>query len=131
MKNLRLSQSLGDILSAGSGCKLAAIACCKCAWGKFRQLLPLLTNRNLPLLQRLGVFNMSTCVRSVMLHAGETWAMTVATMNRMRRNDCALIHWIYNVKAKDEVSSDSLLSMLGIQDLYVVLCTSIIRCLDM
>ena len=36
---------LGDMFSAGGGCELAAITGCKCAWGKFRQLLPLLTNR--------------------------------------------------------------------------------------
>ena len=53
--------------------------------------------------------------------------MTAATMNSMRRNDRAMIHWICNVKAKDEVSSDSLLSMLGIQDLDVVLRTSRMR----
>ena len=45
----------------------------------------------------------------------------------MRRNDRAMIRWICNVKAKDEVSSDSLLSMLGIQDLDVVLRTSRMR----
>ena len=28
---------LGDMLSAGGGCDLAAITRCKCAWGKFRQ----------------------------------------------------------------------------------------------
>ena len=39
-------------VSAGGGCELAAITRCKCAWGKFRQLLPLLTNRHLPLLTR-------------------------------------------------------------------------------
>ena len=43
---------LGDVLSAGGGCELAAVTRCKSAWGKFRQLLPLLTNRNLPLLTR-------------------------------------------------------------------------------
>ena len=43
---------LGDMLSAGGGCELAAVARCKSAWGKFRQLLSLLTNRNLPLLTR-------------------------------------------------------------------------------
>ena len=43
---------LGDMLSAGGGCELAAITCCKCAWGKFFQLLPLLTNRQVPLLTR-------------------------------------------------------------------------------
>ena len=116
---------LEDMLSAGDGCELAAVTHCRCAWGKFRQLLPLLTNRNLPLLTRGRVY--SSCVRSVMLHAAETWAMTVATLNRLQRNDHAMIHWICNVKAKDEVSSDSLLSKLGIQGLDVVLCTSRMR----
>ena len=73
---------LEDMLSAGSGCELAAVTRCKCAWDKFRQLLPLLTNRNLPLLTRGRVS--STCFRNVILHAAETWAMTAATMNRMR-----------------------------------------------
>ena len=80
---------LGDMLSAGGGCELAAITRCKCAWGKFRQLLPLL--------------------------------------NRLRRNDRAMIRLICNVKAKDEVSSDSLLTKLGIQDLDVVLRTGRMR----
>ena len=43
---------LGDMLSAGGGCELAAVTSCKCAWDKFCQLLPFLTNRNLPLVTR-------------------------------------------------------------------------------
>ena len=62
-----------------------------------------------------------------MLHAAETWAITVPTMNRLRRNDRAMIRWICNVKATDEVIPDSLLSKLGIQDLEVVLRTSRMR----
>ena len=63
-----------------------------------------------------------------MLHAAETWAMmTEATLKLMRRNDCAMICWICNVKAKDEVSSDSNLSMLGIQDLVIMLRTNRMR----
>ena len=116
---------LGDMRSAGGGCKLAATTRCKCAWGKFRQLLPLLTNRHLPLLTRGKVY--SSCVRNVMLHAAETWAMKVDIPNRLRRNDRAMICWICNVRAKDEVSSDSLLTKLGIQDLDVVLRTSRMR----
>ena len=80
---------LGDMLSAGGGCRLqTAIACCKCSWGKFCQLLPLPINRN-PL-----VLMCSTFMRSVMLHAAETWAMTVATQNPfslMTRNDGSVI----------------------------------------
>ena len=45
----------------------------------------------------------SSCM-SEMLHAAETWAMTVATINCLRHNDCAMIHWICNVKSKDKVS---------------------------
>ena len=116
---------LGDMLSAGGGCELAAITRCKCAWGKFRQLLPLFTNRHLPLLTRGKVY--SSCVRSVMLHAAETWAMKVDTLNLLQHNDRAMIRWICNVRAKDEVSSDSLLTKLGIQDLDVVLRTSRMR----
>ena len=55
-----------------------------------------------------------------MLHAAETWAMKADTQNRLQRNDCAMIRWISNVKAKDEVSSDSLFTKLGIQDLDAV-----------
>ena len=62
-----------------------------------------------------------------MLHTAESWAMKVETMNSLWRNDRAMICWICNVKAKDEVSSDALLTKLGIQDLDVVLCTSKMR----
>ena len=116
---------LGDMLSAGGGCKLAAITRCKCAWGKFRQLLPLLTNRLVPLLTRGKVY--PSCVRSMMLHAAETWAMKADTLNHLRRNDRGMICWICNVKSNGEVSSDSLLTKLGIQDLDVVLRTSRMR----
>ena len=62
-----------------------------------------------------------------MLHAAETWAMTVATLNRLRRNDCAMIRCICNVKANDEVCSDYLLSKLGLQDIDVVPRSSMMR----
>ena len=62
-----------------------------------------------------------------MLHAAETWAMKADTLNRHWHNEHAMIRWICNVKAKDKVSSDSLLTKLGIQDLDVVLRVSRMR----
>ena len=62
-----------------------------------------------------------------MLYAAETWAMKADTMNRLWRNDRVMMHWICNVKAKDEISSESLLTKLGIQDLDFVLRTSGMR----
>ena len=116
---------LGDILSAGGGCELASITRCNCAWAKFRQLLPLLANRHLSLLTRSCVY--STCVRRAMLHAAETWPVTVSTLNRLRRNDLAMIRWMCNIKTNDNVCSHSLLSKLGIRDVEVVLRTSRMR----
>ena len=56
-----------------------------------------------------------------MLHGSETWAATADTINRLRRNDRAMVRWMCNVKVEDEVSSDSLLLRLGIQDIEEVL----------
>ena len=113
---------LGDMLSAGGGCELDSIARCKRAWAKFRQLLPLLANRHLSLLTRDRVY--STCVKRAMLHAAETWPVTVSTLNRLRRNDLAMIRWICNIRTNNYVCSHSLLSKHGIRDVEVVLRTS-------
>ena len=81
---------LGYMLSAEDGCKLATLTRCKCALGKFRQLLPFLANHNLSLLTQ-GRVN-SSCVKNVLvLHAVETWAMMVVTLNPLWRNDRAMI----------------------------------------
>ena len=53
--------------------------------------------------------------------------MTAATLNRLLRNDRAMVCWICYVKARDEVSSDSLLLKRGIQNLNVVCHTSRLR----
>ena len=66
------------------------------------------------------VWGVSCCMQ-------QTWAMKADTLNRLQRNDHAMIRWICNVRTKDEVSSDSLLTKLGIQDLEVVLRTSRMR----
>ena len=55
-----------------------------------------------------------------MLHVAETWAIAAATLNRLPRNDLAMNRWICNVKARDEVGSDSLILKLGIQSLDAV-----------
>jgi len=116
---------LGDMLSSGGGCDLAATVRCKTAWGKFRELLPVLTNRHIPLSSRGRVY--STCVRSAMLHGSETWAASSSTINRLRRNDKAMIRWMCGVKPNDDTSSESLLEKLSITDIDSVLCNGRLR----
>ena len=62
-----------------------------------------------------------------MLNAADIWSVTVSTLNRLRRNDLAMIRWMCNIKTNDNVCSHSLFSKLGIQDVEVVLRTSRLR----
>ena len=71
---------LGDMLSAGGGCEMAVTTHVKTAWKKFRELLPVLSYKT-----RGHVY--SSCVRSAMLHASETWPLTKTNLQRLQRND--------------------------------------------
>ena len=55
---------LGDGISPNWGCEVSTIARICSAWGKFRKLLPLLTNQAIPSKSRGKVYN--NCIHSVM-----------------------------------------------------------------
>ena len=63
-------------------------------------------------------------VLSVMLHASETWPLTKPNQNlqRLQRNDRAMIRQICNVRPQDVVTtrSNELLAQLGIEDLDLI-----------
>ena len=109
---------LGDMLSAGGGCMAAATAICRCAWGKFRENLPLFTSKPVPFDLRGRLF--SSNVRSSMLHGTETWPMTSDALHRLCRIDRAMIRWICGVKLSGEPSMDDLHAKLGICDFTVL-----------
>ena len=116
---------LGDTLSSGGGCELATITRCRVAKGKFNELLPILTARSFPLTSRGKVYN--SCVRSAMLHASETWALTSSDLHRLQRNDRAMIRWMCGVTTKDKVNSQELLERMQLDDLTKVLRTRRLR----
>ena len=78
--------------------------------GKFRKLLPILTSIRLTLVVRGKVY--STCVRSAILHSGETWAPNVSDLQCLHINDHAMIRCI--CKLTDNLLTDLLLQRLGI-----------------
>ena len=57
---------LGDILSVDGNADTAVETRIRIGWNKFRQLVPLLTNKDIPLTVRGRLY--SSCVRSSMLH---------------------------------------------------------------
>ena len=62
---------LGDILSVDGDADAAVEATIRIGWNKFRQLVPLLTNRDISLIRRGRLY--SSCVQSSTLYGSETW----------------------------------------------------------
>ena len=71
--NLEKFCYLGDMLSVDGDADAALEIRIQIGWNIFRQLVPLLTNKDISLLVR-GRFY-SGCVRSRMLHGSETWSI--------------------------------------------------------
>ena len=112
---------LGDMLSAGRGRELAVTTCVKIAWKKFRELQPVLTSHHLSCKRCGHVY--SSCVRSAVLHASETWPLTKTNLQRLQRNDWAMIRQICSIKPEDvaTVRSSELLAKLELEDLDFIL----------
>ena len=121
-----LTATAGDSDSSGGGCQVAVTTRIRCAWGKFRELLLLLTCRSLSFITRGRMFDIY--IRKVMLHASECWALTSVDHARLQRTDRSMIRWICNVKWEDNRSSKSLLEQLQIPSITSVLSCNRLRC---
>jgi len=62
---------LGDMFSVDGDADAAVENRIRIGWNKFRQLVPLLTNKDISLIVRGRLY--SSCVQSSMLHGSETW----------------------------------------------------------
>ena len=112
---------LGDMLSAAGGCELSTTTRVKTGWKKFKDMIPVLSSHHLSLKTRCRVY--SSCVPSAMLHASETWSLTKPSLQRLQRNNRAMIRQICNLKPQDtaNIRSTELLAWLSIEDLDLVL----------
>ena len=112
---------MGDMLSAGGGCEIAVTTRVKTAWKKIRELLPVLTSSHLSYKTHGHVY--SSCVRSALLHASETWPLTKLNLQRLQRNVRAMVRQICSVKPEDvaTVRSSELLAKLELEDLNLIL----------
>ena len=116
---------LGDVIDHAGSCFDATTARVNAAWKTFRELLPVLTSRSISLRCRGYIF--STCVRSVLLYASETWAVKTEDTNRLERNDNAMIRWICSTKLSERKSMTELRQALGVTDVRSMLRTSRLR----
>ena len=93
----------------------------KTAWKKFKELLLVLSSCHLSF-KTCGCMY-SSCVRSAMLHASETWPLTKPNLQSLQQSDRAMIRQICNVKPQDIVTtrSNELIAWLDIEDLDLIL----------
>ena len=80
---------LGDMLSVDGGADAAVEARIQIGWYKFRQLVPLLTNRDISLIRRGRLY--SSCVRSSMLHGSETWPVRKENEVALQRAEMRMV----------------------------------------
>ena len=110
---------LGDTISAEGGSLSSVTARCRAAWGKFRELLPILTNRSLSLHTRGSIY--TTCVRSVMLYSSECWPIRNQECARLYQNERAMIRWVCGVPTNSVVDTTTLYVRLNITHLDTTL----------
>ena len=75
-------------------------------WNKFRQLVPLLTNKDVSLTMRGRLY--SSCVRSSMLHGSENWPVRKENVVALQRAEMRMVRWMCGVKSKDRLPSKEL-----------------------
>jgi len=110
---------LGDMLNVDGDSDAAVEARIRIGWNKFRQLVPLHTNRDISLIRRGRLY--SSCVRSSMLHGSETWPVRKENEVALQRLEMRMVRWMCNVKVKDRVPSKELGERLGIDDIILIL----------
>jgi len=75
-------------------------------WNKFRQLVPLLTNKDVSLKVRGRLY--SSCVRSSMLHGCETWSVRKENEVALQQAEMKMVRWMCGVKIQDRILSKGL-----------------------
>ena len=110
---------LGDMLSVDGDADAAVEARIRIGWNKFRQLVPLLANKDVSLIMRGGLCG--GCVRSGVLHGGETWPVGKENVVALQRAEMRVVRWMCGVGLKDGLPGGELGERLGVDDIALVL----------
>jgi len=89
---------LCDMLSVDGNADAAVEARIRIGLNKFRQLLQLLTNRDIALIRRGRLY--SSCVQSSMLHESEIWPVMKENEVALQRAEMRMVRWMCNTKVR-------------------------------
>ena len=85
---------------------IAATAVIKNVCMKFRQLLPFLISRALPLEMQFRVY--ASWVKSSMTYGNETRYLLVVVLLRLERSEMKMIRWMFGISMKDRSTGEKL-----------------------
>jgi len=88
-------------------------------WNKFRQLVPLLTSKDISLIMRGRLY--SSCMQSGMLHGSETWPVRKENEVALQWAEMRMVRWMCGIKLQERVPSKGLKERLGLDDIISVL----------
>ena len=77
------------MLSVEGDTDAAVEARIRVGWNKFKQLVPLLTNKDISLIRRGKLY--SSCVQSSMLHGSETWPVRKENEMALQRAEMRMV----------------------------------------
>ena len=80
------------MFSVDGGADAAVKAISRIGWNKFRQLVSLLTNRDISLTVR------GSCVRSSMVHGSETWPIRKENEVSFQWAEMKMVRWMCDIK---------------------------------
>ena len=96
------------MLSAGGGAEASSVTRTRCAWKKFRELLPILSSPTFYLKEKGSFYQ--ACVRPVLLYGSETWPVKEEDLVMLHRIEMSMLRWMPHATFKDRIPSKDLLT---------------------
>jgi len=105
---------LGDMLSVDGDADAAVENRIRIRWNKFRQLVLLLTNKDISLIVRGRLY--SSSVQSSMLHGSETWPVRKENEVTLQKAEMRMVRWMCGVKLQDRIPNIGFRERLRLED---------------
>jgi len=86
---------LSDMLSVDAAVETRI----RIGWDKFRQLIPLLTNKDISLTARERLY--SSCEQNSKLHGSETWPIRKENEVALQRAEMRMVRWMCGIKLRE------------------------------
>ena len=102
---------LGDMLSAGGGAEATSVTRTRCAWKKFRELLPNPSSHIFS--PKKGSFYQA-CVRPVLLYGSEIWPVKEEDLVRLHCTRMSMLRRMSHATFKDRIPSKYLLTKFNL-----------------